>query len=147
MAVYAVDLFTATNLLFFNKWSGQVKPVISFKIARWLFAACILLSLVLLVYRWIRALRVIKSGVVAASYLDPLAVRIQSIRPGARGRGFRRFLVFGALTEGRKGAEYIALFTYFSFEGNSEFEPSLIVADLKHSLDAHYIRSRSAAAA
>ncbi|KAL8915727.1 MAG: hypothetical protein Q9172_006716 [Xanthocarpia lactea] len=116
VAVYAVDLFTAANLLFFNRWSGQVKPVISFKIARWLFAACILLSLVLLVYRWIRALRVIKSGVVAASYLDPLAVRIQSIRPGARGRGFRRFLVFGALTEGRKGAEYIALFTYFSFE-------------------------------
>ncbi|KAL8754032.1 MAG: hypothetical protein Q9199_004617, partial [Rusavskia elegans] len=116
VAVYAVDLFTAANLLFFNRWSGQVKPVISFKIARWLFAACILLSLVLLVYRWIRALRVIRSGVVAASYLDPLAVRIQSIRPGARGRGFRRFLVFGALTEGRKGAEYIALFTYFSFE-------------------------------
>ncbi|KAL8781031.1 MAG: hypothetical protein Q9213_006208 [Squamulea squamosa] len=116
VAVYAVDIFTAANLLFFNRWSGQVKPVISFKIARWIFAACILVSLVLLVYRWIRALRVIRSGVVAASYLDPLAVRIQSIRPGARGRGFRRFLVFGALTEGRKGAEYVALFTYFSFE-------------------------------
>ncbi|KAL8983693.1 MAG: hypothetical protein Q9205_002143 [Flavoplaca limonia] len=110
VAVYAVDLFTAANLLFFNRWSGQVKPIIDFKIARWLFAACILLSLVLLVYRWFRALRVIKSGVVVASYLDPLAVRIQSIR------GFRRFLVFGALTEGRKGAEYVALFTYFSFE-------------------------------
>ncbi|KAL8695775.1 MAG: hypothetical protein Q9224_003170 [Gallowayella concinna] len=116
VAVYAVDIFTAVNLLFFNRWSGQVKPVISFKIARWIFAACILSSLVLLVYRWIRALRVIKSGVVAASYLDPLAVRIQSIRPGARGQGYRRFLVFAALTEGRKGAEYVALFTYFSFE-------------------------------
>ncbi|KAL8669902.1 MAG: hypothetical protein Q9168_005536 [Polycauliona sp. 1 TL-2023] len=116
VAVYAVDIFTAANLLFFNRWSGQVKPVISFKIARWLFAACILISLILLVYRWIRALRVIKSGVVAASYLDPLAVRIQCIRPGDRGRGFRRFMVFGALTEGRKGAEYVALFTYFSFE-------------------------------
>ncbi|KAI4256675.1 MAG: hypothetical protein LQ352_001993 [Teloschistes flavicans] len=117
VAVYAVDLFTAANLLFFDRWSGQVKPVISFKIARWIFAACILLSLVLLVYRWIRALRMIKSGVVAASYLDPLAVRIQSVRPGARGQGWRRFLVFAALTEGRKGAEYVALFTYFSFEG------------------------------
>ncbi|KAL8689256.1 MAG: hypothetical protein Q9218_005029 [Villophora microphyllina] len=116
LAVYAVDLFTAVNLLFFDRWSGQVKPVISFKIARWIFAACILLSLVLLVYRWIRALRMIKSGVVVASYLDPLAVRIQSVRPGARGRGWRRFLVFTALTEGRKGAEYVALFTYFSFE-------------------------------
>ncbi|KAL9583398.1 MAG: hypothetical protein Q9212_002728 [Teloschistes hypoglaucus] len=116
VAVYAVDLFTAANLLFFDRWSGQVKPVISFKIARWIFAACILLSLVLLFYRWVRALRMIKSGVVAASYLDPLAVRIQSVRPGARGRGWRRFLVFAALTEGRKGAEYVALFTYFSFE-------------------------------
>ncbi|KAL8736808.1 MAG: hypothetical protein Q9166_000174 [cf. Caloplaca sp. 2 TL-2023] len=116
VAVYAVDLFTAANLLFFNRWSGQIKPVIDFKIARWIFAACILLSLVLLVYRWIRALRVIKSGVVAASYLDPLAVRVQCIRPGARGQGWRRFLLFTALTEGRKGAEYVALFTYFSFE-------------------------------
>ncbi|KAL8948936.1 MAG: hypothetical protein Q9222_004923 [Ikaeria aurantiellina] len=116
VAVYAVDIFTAANLLFFDRWSGQVKPVISFKIARWIFAACILLSLVLLAYRIIRALRAIKSGVVAASYLDPLAVRIQSIRPGARGQGWRRFLVFAALTEGRKGAEYVALFTYFSFE-------------------------------
>lgn len=58
-----------------------------------------------------------KSGAVAASYLDPLAVRVQSIRTGANGRGWRRFLVFAALTEGRKGAEYVALFTYFSFEG------------------------------
>ncbi|KAL8940839.1 MAG: hypothetical protein Q9216_002591 [Gyalolechia sp. 2 TL-2023] len=116
VAVYAVDLFTAANLLFFNRWSGQVKPVISFNIAKWIFAACILLSLVLLVYRWIHALRVIRSGVVAASYLDPLAVRIQSIRPGARGQGWRRFLVFSALTESRKGAEYVALFTHFSFE-------------------------------
>ncbi|KAI4289293.1 MAG: hypothetical protein L6R35_001443 [Caloplaca aegaea] len=115
-AVYAVDCFTAVNLLFFNRWSGQVKPVISFKIARWIFAACILLSLVLLVYRWVRALRVIKSGVIAASYLDPLAVRIQCVRVGAMGQGWRRFLVFAALTEGRKGAEYVALFTYFSFE-------------------------------
>ncbi|KAL8963067.1 MAG: hypothetical protein Q9193_000622 [Seirophora villosa] len=115
-AVYAVDCFTAVNLLFFNRWSGQVKPVISFKIARWIFAACILFSLVLLVYRWVRALRVIKSGVIAASYLDPLAVRIQCVRVGAMGQGWRRFLVFAALTEGRKGAEYVALFTYFSFE-------------------------------
>lgn len=58
-----------------------------------------------------------RGGVVAASYLDPLAVRLQSIRMGANGRGWRRFLVFAALTKGRKGAEYVALFTYFEFEG------------------------------
>ena len=120
VAVYAVDLFTAINLLVFDRWSGQVKPVISFKIARWIFAACILLSWILLVYRWIRAVRVMKSGVIAASYLDPLAVEVQSIRTGSRGQGWRRFLVFAALTKGRKGAEYVALFVHFSFEGELE---------------------------
>ena len=117
MAVYGIDTFTAANLLFFDRWSGQVKPVIPFNISRWIFAACILLSWILLVYRWIRAVKAIQSGIVAASYLDPLAVRIQSVRVGATGRGWRRFLVFAELTKGRKGTEYVALFTYFSFEG------------------------------
>ncbi|MCJ1477753.1 hypothetical protein MMC13_006426 [Lambiella insularis] len=57
-----------------------------------------------------------RTGGVAQSYLDPLAVRIQSIRTGARGRGWRRFLVFAELTKSKKGSEYVALFTYFSFE-------------------------------
>lgn len=141
IAVYAVDCFTAVNLLFFNRWSGQVKPVISFKIARWIFAACILLSLVLLVYRWVRALRVIKSGVIAASYLDPLAVRVQCIRPGKRGQGWRRFLVFAALTEGRKGAEYVALFTHFSFEGSFLADSATCLMLITNpSMDTNHIR-------
>lgn len=119
LAVYAIDLWTASNLLFFDRWSGQVKPVIPFNISRWIFAGCIILSWVLLIYRWWKAVRAIKSGAIAASYLDPLAVRVQSLRLGKRGRGWRKFLVFAALTKGRKGAEYVALFTYFTFEGKS----------------------------
>ena len=57
-----------------------------------------------------------KTGLITASYLDPLAVRIESVRLG-KNRGWRKFLVFTALTKGRKGSEYVALFTYFSFEG------------------------------
>lgn len=56
-----------------------------------------------------------KQGGVAKSYLDPLAVRVQSVRWG-KGRGYRRFLVFAELTKSRKGADYVALFAYFSFE-------------------------------
>ena len=82
VAVYVVDTWTAANLLFFNRWSGQVQPIIPFDIARWIFAGCIILSWILLVYRWLRAIRVMRSGIVAASYLDPLAVRVQSIRMG-----------------------------------------------------------------
>lgn len=57
-------------------------------------------------------------GSIAESYLDPLAVRIESIRMG-KARGWKRFLVFAELTKSRKGVEYIALFVYFSFEGET----------------------------
>lgn len=35
---------------------------------------------------------------------------------GQNGRGWRRFLVFAELTKSKKGAEYVALFTFFSFQ-------------------------------
>lgn len=114
--MYGVDTFTAVNLLAFSRWAGQIEPAIPFAASRWVFAVCIIISFVLLVLRWLRAIRAIRSGSIAKSYLDSLAVRIQSIRMGQNGRGWRRFLVFAELTKDRKGAEYIALFTYFSFE-------------------------------
>jgi len=57
-----------------------------------------------------------KRGAVAESYLDSLAVRLQCVRMGKQGRGWRRFLVFAELTKSKKGVEYVALFTYFSFQ-------------------------------
>ncbi|KAI9829168.1 MAG: hypothetical protein M1832_000191 [Thelocarpon impressellum] len=115
VAVYAVDVFIAVNLLFYDRWTGSVKPV-ALNITKWVFAGCILLSFINLAFEWTRAVRVMKRGGVAESYLDPLAVRIQSIRPGKNGRGWRRFLVFAELTKSRKGVEYVALFSYFSFK-------------------------------
>lgn len=115
IAVYAVDTFTAINLLVFDKWSSQIQPKIPFKISRWIFAGCIIASFVLLAYRWFRAIRVMRSGGIAESYLDPLAVRVQSIRLG-KSKGYRRFLVFAEMTKSKKGADYVALFAYFSFE-------------------------------
>ncbi|KAH0843908.1 hypothetical protein AYO21_08298 [Fonsecaea monophora] len=115
ISVYAVDTFTAINLLAFDRWAGQIKPEIPLNISRWIFAGCIILSFVLLIYRWIRAVRVMRQGGIAKSYLDPLAVRIQSMRWG-KARGWKRFLVFAELTKSRKGADYVALFAYFSFE-------------------------------
>ncbi|PGH08451.1 hypothetical protein GX51_01279 [Blastomyces parvus] len=116
IAVYGVDTFTAVNLIAFNRWSTEAEQLIPRYISKWIFAGCIMLSFVFLIYRWIRAVRVIKGGGVAQSYLDPLAVRIQSIRVGEKGQGWRRFLVFYELTKSKKGADYVALFTYFNFE-------------------------------
>lgn len=115
LAVYGVDTFTAVNLLVFNKWSGEIEPVIDFDISKWIFSICIIASFINLGFEHVRAWRVMRRGNIAECYLDSLAVRLESIRLG-KGRGFKRFLVFAELTKSKQGAEYIALFTYFSLQ-------------------------------
>ncbi|KAI0026058.1 hypothetical protein F4780DRAFT_785162 [Xylariomycetidae sp. FL0641] len=117
MAVYGVDSFTAINLLAFDTWSGSIEPtqLISFDVSKWIFSACIIASFVNLAFEHLRAWRVMRRGSVAESYLDNLAVRLESVRITG-GQGWRRFLVFAELTKSKKGAEYVALFTYFSFQ-------------------------------
>ncbi|KAJ2967363.1 hypothetical protein NQ176_g9695 [Zarea fungicola] len=115
IAVYSVDSFTAVQLIAFNRWSSTIKPAISFDVSKWIFSICIILSFINLGYEAIRATRVIKRNNIAECYMDPLAVRWESARVG-KGQGFRRFLVFAALTKSKKGSDYIALFTYFSFK-------------------------------
>jgi hypothetical protein len=117
IAVYAADAFTAITLLAFDEWSGQVKPVVPFQITKWIFAICIIVSYVFLIYRWMRAIRVLRSGGIAESYLEPLAAIFQCMRITKSGQGWRRFLVFAELTKSRKGVDYIALFVYFQFKG------------------------------
>jgi len=113
VAVYGIDTFTAVNLLIFDKWSGSIQPSIPFKYSKWIFAVCILVSWALCIFEMLRALRIIKRGGVASSYMDPIAASLQSMR----GKGWRRFLVFTELTKSRKGADYVAFFVYFAFQG------------------------------
>lgn len=113
--VYVADTFTAINLIAFNRWSSQVKPAIPFEVSKWIFFICICLSWALCAFEWIRAIRVMRKGGVADSYLDPLAAVLQSIRLG-KGQGWRRFLVFAELTKSKKGTDYAALFVYFNFK-------------------------------
>ncbi|RKF55848.1 putative vacuolar membrane protein [Erysiphe neolycopersici] len=112
-AVYGVDTFTAVNLLAYDRWTSEVDPFIPLNISKWIFSVCIIASLVNLAFEQVRAMRVIRRGAVAESYLDSLAARLQSTRFRS---GWKRFLVFAELTKSKKGAEYVALFTYFSFQ-------------------------------
>lgn len=118
IAVYGVDTFTAVNILAFDRFFERFKDQLAFisrTTAKWIFTVCIILSFVNLFYEFIRAWRVMKRGSVAESFLDNIAVRVESLRLG-KGQGWRRFLVFAELTKSKKGAEYIALFSYFSFQ-------------------------------
>ncbi|PKS11483.1 hypothetical protein jhhlp_003247 [Lomentospora prolificans] len=116
LAVYGVDTFTAVSLLALSDtWPSRIEPAVDVSISKWIFSACIIASFVNLGFEHVRAWRVMKRGNVSECYLDSLAVRLESIRLGKR-QGWRRFLVFASLTKSKKGAEYIALFTYFSFQ-------------------------------
>ncbi|KAF1984881.1 hypothetical protein K402DRAFT_120198 [Aulographum hederae CBS 113979] len=114
IAVYGADTFTAVSLLAFDRWSSQLKPPIPFQVTKWIFAGCIIVSFIILAFEMIRAVRVIKRGGIAESYLDRLAAVWYSI--GFKGKGWRRFLVFAELTKSRKGVDYVALFVYFQFQ-------------------------------
>ncbi|KAI1116423.1 hypothetical protein F5Y14DRAFT_439868 [Nemania sp. NC0429] len=117
LAVYGVDIFTAINLLVFNQWSSSIKPtqLLNFDQTKWIFVGTIIASFVNLAFEHFRARRVMKRSSVAECYLDNLAVRLESLRFG-KGQGWRRFLVFAELTKSKKGAVYIALFSYFSLQ-------------------------------
>ncbi|KAI1758385.1 hypothetical protein F4782DRAFT_536914 [Xylaria castorea] len=117
LTVYGVDIFTAINLLAFNQWSSSIEPtqLLTFDQTKWIFAGTIIASFVNLIFEHFRAWRVRKRGSVAECYLDNLAVRLESLRLGS-GQGWRRFLVFAELTKSKKGAEYVALFSYFSLQ-------------------------------
>ena len=117
IAVYSVDTFTAIQLLVFNKWSSEIEPtqLIPFDVSKWIFSICIILSFVNLGFEHVRAQRIMRRGSVAESYLDNLTIKLQSIRLG-KGQGWKRFLVFAELTKNKKGAEYVALFSYYSFQ-------------------------------
>lgn len=116
VAVYALDSFTAVNLLIFDQWASKIRPGIPLSVSKWIFSICIILSFINLAYEAFRAYRVMRRSNVAECYLDPLAVRWESIRIFG-GQGYRRFLVFAELTKSNKGGQYAALFTYFSLQG------------------------------
>lgn len=114
--VYAMDLFTAINLIIFDRWSGGIKPAISFSIARWIFAVCIILSFLNLTYEYYYARAIVRRGSIAESFLDNVAFRYLS-RYTRDGQGWKRFLVFAELGDTKRKVEHLALFTYVSFQG------------------------------
>lgn len=118
IAFYCVDIYTCIKLLAFNEWSSQVKPYLSFKISKWLFAACIICSIVLLIYESVRGVRVFKTRNISLIYTNTFAKNAKSLQ------SYKCFCVLNEINPS-SGFDKMAFYTYFTLHGSKK----LLLAD------------------
>lgn len=111
LAVYVSDIYTAIVLLAFDRWSSSIEPYVPFRISRWIFGGCIILSIVLIIYDYVNAVIVIRGRNISFNYTTPIARNILSIKR------YSYFCLFAKITKSKSKVEYLALFVFFSFKG------------------------------
>lgn len=117
-ALYGVDVYTCIKLLAFDEWSSMVKPYLSFKISKWLFAACIICSVVLLGFDLIRGIRVFRTRNISLIYTNSFARTVKSLC------GYGYFCLLDAINPS-SGFDKMAFYTWFTLDGSKK----LILAD------------------
>ncbi|RKP29088.1 hypothetical protein METBISCDRAFT_1129, partial [Metschnikowia bicuspidata] len=80
IAVLGGDTYTCVCLLAFNRWSSEEYNMYEYKIAKWIFAGCILFRMVLLVYQVAWAVHVYRTRNIALAYLNNYARMMYAIR-------------------------------------------------------------------
>lgn len=111
MAVFASDIYTAVILLAYDRWSSEINPAVPINISRWIFAGCIILSTILIIFEFMIAIRVSREKNISRTYTNQIARKLYSIK------GYNYFCLFGKITKSRNKKEYLALFVYFSLKG------------------------------
>ncbi|KAG0300948.1 hypothetical protein BGZ98_008737 [Dissophora globulifera] len=119
--IYCADLWTAVNLLISGTWQtnlgvqdGQIsfKDInISFEIYKWIFAACIILSFVLLAWDMKKAAAIIKSRDISYAFTSMIAYRYYAIK------SYAHFCLFQRIHNSKKTIDEIAFFCFFTFRG------------------------------
>lgn len=80
LAILGSDTYTCVSLLAFNRWSSLEYTVYEYKIAKWIFAGCILFRVALLVYQIAWAVHVFRTRNIALAYLNNYARMMYALR-------------------------------------------------------------------
>lgn len=80
LAILGGDTYTCVSLLAFNRWSSLEYTVYEYKIAKWIFAGCILFRVALLVYQIAWAIHVFRIRNIALAYLNNYARMMYALR-------------------------------------------------------------------
>ncbi|KAF9017844.1 hypothetical protein CPC16_002402 [Podila verticillata] len=119
--LYCADLWTAVNLLVSGTWSSNLGVSndqisfrdikISFEIYKWVFAACIILSFILLAWDIKKAMAIIKSRDISYAFTSMIAYRYYAIK------SYAHFCLFERIHNSKKQIDEVALFCFFTFRG------------------------------
>ncbi|CCE63825.1 hypothetical protein TPHA_0F03450 [Tetrapisispora phaffii CBS 4417] len=115
VALFISDIYTCVKLLAFNSWGNNlIKPYLSFKISKWLFSGCIFFSIVLLIWEFIRSIRVYKTKNIALSYINGFCKHYYSLK------NYAIFCFFEELSVDSK-FQQVAFFTFFEMKSCFRF--------------------------
>ncbi|KAF9194550.1 hypothetical protein BGZ51_009113 [Haplosporangium sp. Z 767] len=119
--IYCADLWTAVNLLVSGTWSSNLGVQndqisfrdikISFEIYKWIFAACIILSFILLAWDMKKAVAIIQSRDISYAFTSMIAYRYYAIK------SYAHFCLFQKIHNSKKTIDEIAFFCFFTFRG------------------------------
>ncbi|KAF9279389.1 hypothetical protein BGZ68_007956 [Mortierella alpina] len=119
--IYCADLWTAVNLLVSKTWTsslgvsnGQIKygdVKISFDVYMWVFAACIILSFILLAWDMKKAAAIVASRDISYAFTSMIAYRYYAIK------SYAHFCLFQKIHNSKKTIDEIAFFCFFTFRG------------------------------
>ncbi|GAA5916213.1 hypothetical protein JCM8208_000035 [Rhodotorula glutinis] len=125
IAVYVADTYTLIALLASNRWSGQILQSeaaqadtkssnvleVPFKIGKWIFFACIIVSFVLLLWEARKARAIVKSRDISYAHTNLMAHSWYALR------SYNHFCFFAQVDSSKKKKDNLAFFTFFTFKG------------------------------
>lgn len=111
IAAFGSDIYTCIVLLAYDRWSSNIQPVVPFYISRWIFAACILFSILVIIINVFLAARIYKTRNISLTYTNTIARNSHSIT------NYDYFCLFAKITKSRSKTELMALFVYFAYKG------------------------------
>ncbi|KPV72941.1 uncharacterized protein RHOBADRAFT_38620, partial [Rhodotorula graminis WP1] len=134
IAVYVADTYTLIALLASNRWSGQILQSeaaqadtkssnvleVPFKIGKWIFFACIIVSFVLLLWEARKARAIVKSRDISYAHTNLMAHSWYALR------SYNHFCFFAQVDSSKKKKDNLAFFTFFTFKGESSSLSSLV---------------------
>jgi len=113
--VYISDLYTAIIILASDKWNNVIlannSEMIPFKIGKWIFTGCIIMSFLLLLWEAKKARAIIRSRDISYAFTNVMANNHYSLK------SYNHFSFFCQINNSKKTKDDLAFFCFLHVQG------------------------------